>query len=185
MQQIPARPARVDGRRVYLRPPAANDLVELIDLNRRSVDHHRPWVAAPVTPEEAETYLARAGQPDTACFLVIHRETDAIMGVVNLSQIFYGNFQSAYMGYYIGAPYARQGYMRDAVAAALGCAFSALGLHRVEANIQPGNSASIGVVRALGFRREGYSPRYLKIEGEWRDHERWAILAEDYLERGP
>jgi ribosomal-protein-alanine N-acetyltransferase len=58
--------------------------------------------------------------------------------------------------------------------------FGDLGLHRVEANIQPGNTRSIGLVQRLGFEKEGFSRRYLKVGGEWRDHERWALLAEDF-----
>ena len=106
------------------------------------------------------------------------------MGAIELSQIVGGRFRSAYLGYHIGAPFARQGYMRDALAAALTLAFGRYRLHRVEANIQPRNLASIRLVRRLGFRREGYSRRYLKIGGRWRDHERWALLVEDWRERG-
>jgi [ribosomal protein S5]-alanine N-acetyltransferase len=99
---------------------------------------------------------------------------------VELSQIAGGNFRSAYLAYHTGAPFARQGYMREGLTAALDRGFRRLKLHRVEANIQPHNRASIRLVRSLGFRREGYSPRYLKIGGRWRDHERWALLAEDW-----
>ena len=87
--------------------------------------------------------------------------------------------RSAYLGYFALEPYAGQGYMGEGLRLVLRHAFGPLGLHRLEANIQPGNAASIGLVKAAGFRREGLSPRYLKIAGRWRDHERWAILAED------
>jgi ribosomal-protein-alanine N-acetyltransferase len=99
---------------------------------------------------------------------------------VNLSQIFMGGFKSAYLGYYVGAPFARLGYMTEAIQLVLKFAFDRMKLHRLEANIQPNNSASIALVRRAGFRKEGYSPRYLKIGGQWRDHERWAIIAEDW-----
>ena len=69
--------------------------------------------------------------------------------------------------------------MRDGLELALRLAFGSLGLHRLEANIQPGNASSVALVKGAGFRLEGYSRRYLKISGRWRDHERWAILAED------
>jgi ribosomal-protein-alanine N-acetyltransferase len=82
--------------------------------------------------------------------------------VINVSQIFYGNFRSAYLGYYAGAPFMGAGYMREGLLLVLRHAFDTLGLHRLEA----------------GFRREGFSPRYLKILDRWRDHERWAITAE-------
>jgi ribosomal-protein-alanine N-acetyltransferase len=71
--------------------------------------------------------------------------------------------------------------MTEAVRQALAYAFDEVGLHRLEANIQPGNARSIALVRRLGFRLEGFSPRYLKIDGEWRDHERWAMLADEFV----
>lgn len=99
---------------------------------------------------------------------------------MNLSQIVRGNFRSAYLGYYAGGPYAGRGYMTEAIGLLLRHAFGPLKLHRVEANIQPGNLASVALVRRAGFVKEGYSPRYLKICGRWRDHERWAITAEGW-----
>ena len=79
--------------------------------------------------------------------------------------------------------YANQGYMREGIELVLREAFLNLRLHRIEANIQPGNHASIALARGAGFSREGFSPRYLKIGGRWRDHERWAILADDWRAR--
>jgi ribosomal-protein-alanine N-acetyltransferase len=99
--------------------------------------------------------------------------------VINVNEIVRGAFRSAYLGYYAFLPHVGHGYMSEALALALRWAFGALRLHRVEANIQLGNSASRALVRRLGFRREGFSPRYLKVAGRWRDHERWALLAED------
>lgn len=108
------------------------------------------------------------------------RADDAILGAVEVSQIVLGAFRSAYLGYQLGAPYVRQGYMSEALALVLAYGFGPLGLHRLEANVRPENAASIALVRRLGFTREGYSRRYLKVGGRWRDHERWAILAEDW-----
>jgi len=105
---------------------------------------------------------------------------DAPVGVFNLSEIVRGSFHSAYLGYYGFAPHAGQGYMREGMALVLVATFRELKLHRVEANVQPANARSISLVRAAGFTREGYSRRYVKIAGRWRDHERWAILAEDW-----
>jgi ribosomal-protein-alanine N-acetyltransferase len=107
----------------------------------------------------------------------------AIVGFFNLSQIARGSLQSAYLGYAVGRPFAGQGYMRAGIALVLRHAFVTLRLHRLEANIQPDNKASIALASGAGFRREGFSPRYLKIGGRWRDHERWAILAEDWHKR--
>ena len=84
------------------------------------------------------------------------------------------------MGYHVGAQYADKGYMTEALRLMLRYAFKYLKLHRLEANIQPANVASLALVRRAGFVREGFSRRYLKICGRWRDHERWAIIAEDW-----
>jgi ribosomal-protein-alanine N-acetyltransferase len=73
--------------------------------------------------------------------------------------------------------------MSEGIQLVLRHSFGALGLHRLEANIQPGNEPSIALARGAGFRLEGFSPRYLKIDGKWRDHERWAILAEEWVAR--
>jgi [ribosomal protein S5]-alanine N-acetyltransferase len=83
----------------------------------------------------------------------------------------------------VGKPFAGQGYMREGLELELRRAFLSPRLHRIEANIQPENHASIALARGAGFQREGFSPRYLKISGRWRDHERWAILAEDWRAR--
>jgi ribosomal-protein-alanine N-acetyltransferase len=107
-----------------------------------------------------------------------------IVGAINLSQIFLGPFRSAYLGYYIGAAFAGQGYMTAGLQLMLEYSFRQLKLHRLEANVQPHNVASIALVKRAGFTREGYSRRYLKIGGRWRDHERWAILIEDWKPNG-
>ena len=96
-----------------------------------------------------------------------------------------GSLQSAYLGYYLFAPHERRGYMTGGLRLVLGRAFGELGLHRVEANIQPDNDRSLRLVERLSFRREGYSPRYLKVGGKWRDHERWALLAEEWRKTTP
>ena len=172
-----AEPAQA---RLTLRPPTAADGPALIALNRASRELHHPWIAPPTTEEGYAGYLERCARDDVAGLLVCRAKDGAVMGAITLSQIFYGPLQSAYMGYYIGAPFAGQGYMREALGLALDHAFGPLRLHRVEANIQPGNGASLALVRRLGFTREGFSRRYLFIDGDWRDHERFAMLAEDW-----
>jgi [ribosomal protein S5]-alanine N-acetyltransferase len=82
------------------------------------------------------------------------------------------------------AAYAGQGYMTEAMRLLLREAFSGLDLHRIEANIQPGNKPSIALAKRCGFELEGFSPRYLKVGGRWRDHERWAIRAETWRANG-
>ncbi len=160
--------------------PQARDEREVLALNRASRAFHRGWASPPTTPAQFARLLARGRQDDFVAFLIRRRPDDAIVGAIEVSQIVLGLFRSAYLGYQIGAPYARQGYMEAALGLVLTHGFGPLRLHRLEANIQPENAASLALVRRLGFTREGFSRRYLKIGGRWRDHERWAILREDW-----
>lgn len=169
----------VVGRAVLLRPPAARDRTAFLAAVRASRRLHRPWVAPPADPAAFAAYLRRLRRPTHRGFLVCRKEDGALAGVVNVSEIVRGAFRSAYLGYYAFAPLEGRGYMTEGLGLALRHAFRRLGLHRLEANVQPGNAASLALVRRLGFRREGFSPRYLKVGGRWRDHERWAVLAED------
>lgn len=171
-----------DGR-VFLRPPERADRDEFVSLMRASRAFHRPWATAPTDDESFAAYLNDSRRQDFEAMLVCRREDLAILGFFNLSQITRGSLQSAYLGYAVAEPFAGQGYMREGLELVLRNAFLNLHLHRVEANIQPGNRASIALARGAGFRREGFSPRYLKIGGRWRDHERWAVLAEDWRSR--
>jgi ribosomal-protein-alanine N-acetyltransferase len=173
----PERAARGAGSRVYLRVPGPRDAAALAELARASRRLHRPWIHAPETTPAVTRWLRAAG-PRRVRLLVCRREDGAIIGVVNLNEIVRGAFHSAYLGYYGFAPHARQGYMTEGLGLVLRHAFRQMGLHRLEANIQPRNRASRALVRRLGFRREGFSPRYLKVLGRWRDHERWAIVRE-------
>jgi ribosomal-protein-alanine N-acetyltransferase len=132
----------------------------------------------PETSEAYASYLERARR-DTAAFYLAHRrEDDAIVGFLNISEIVRGRLQSAFLGYGAVAEFAGRGYLTEALRLTLAQAFGPLRLHRLEANIQPGNTASIALVERCGFEREGFSPRYLKIGGRWRDHERWAVTRE-------
>lgn len=169
--------------RVYVRAPLQSDQVEFVSLMRTSRSFHRPWATAPTDPDRFAAYLADAARPDFEALLVCRVHDDAILGFFNLSHITRGLHQSAYLGYAVGKPFAGQGYMREGIELVLRHAFLALRLHRLEANIQPGNRASIALARGAGFQREGFSPRYLKIGGRWRDHERWAILADEWRAR--
>jgi [ribosomal protein S5]-alanine N-acetyltransferase len=168
---------------VYLRAPGRRDQHEFIFLMRASRSFHRPWATAPTDEERFAAYLADSRRPDFEAMLVCREQDDAIVGFFNLSQIARGYFQSAYLGYAVAKRFAGQGYMRAGIELVLRHAFINLRLHRIEANIQPDNRASIALASGAGFRREGFSPRYLKIGGRWRDHERWAILAEEWRAR--
>lgn len=166
--------------KVFLRAPFARDAAEFVALNRASRRLHRGLVSPPVEPEQFAAFLKRCRRDDSACFFVCRVEDKRIVGAMNLSQVVRGNFQSAYLGYYAGEPYAGRGYMTEALRLLLSHAFGRMKLHRIEANIQPDNAASLALVERAGFVKEGYSRRYLKICGRWRDHERWAIIAEDW-----
>ena len=169
--------------RVYLRAPARADADEFISLMKASRSFHSPWATAPTDEERFAAYLADARRADFEALLLCRAQDGTILGFFNLSQIVRRGFQSAYLGYAVGKPYAGQGYMRDGIELVLRHAFANLRLHRVEANIQPNNTSSLALASGAGFRREGFSPRYLKIGGRWRDHERWAILADEWRAR--
>ncbi len=143
---------------------------------------HFPWVSPPLTEDECKTYLRRCQTENFEGLLICLIGSQRIVGVANLSQIFYGAFQNAYLGYYAALEFAGQGLMTEGLRLVIYHAFWELGLHRLEANVQPNNSTSIALVKRLGFTKEGFSRRYLKINGEWRDHERWALTVEDWIE---
>jgi len=129
--------------------------------------------------------LTRAELETDEPFLIKRTADRSIVGYVGLGQIYRGPFLSSIIGYWIGEPHVGRGYGTAGVAACVARAFTpepqgGLGLHRVEANIVPSNVASLALVKRVGFRKEGYSPRYLQIDGTWRDHERWAITTEDW-----
>jgi len=168
------------GTRVFLRPPRLHDGDELLAVTRASRRVHRPWVQPPRSPQEYRRYLRRVRGDGARGFLVCRRDDGAIVGVINLNEIVRKALQSAYLGYYVGASFAGRGYMTDGLRLVLRHAFTKLKLHRLEANIQPQNRASIALAHRCGLRREGFSPRYLKVSGRWRDHQRWAITVEDW-----
>jgi ribosomal-protein-alanine N-acetyltransferase len=170
----------VTADRVFIRAGIPADEAAFLAAVRLSRKLHHPWVQAPSTPEAFRDYLSNHQEPRGAAFLVVLAESGGLVGVVNLSEIVHGCFRSAYLGYYAFEPYAGRGLMKEGLAQVVAHAFKEMKLHRLEANIQPGNGPSRALVKKLGFRREGFSPRYLKINGRWRDHERWAILSEDW-----
>jgi ribosomal-protein-alanine N-acetyltransferase len=163
---------------VVLSRPSEADAAEFIAAARTSAAHLDPWIAAPDTPEWFAAYLARAAREDQASYLIRHRDCGELIGFANINNIVRGALQSGHLGYAAFASHAGRGLMTAGLTAVISDVFTSLGLHRLEANIQPGNLRSLAIVRRLGFNREGYSPRYLLVDGEWRDHERWAVLAE-------
>jgi [ribosomal protein S5]-alanine N-acetyltransferase len=154
---------------LYLRKSTQEDYEEVKVLYEQSIAIHSPWTNA---PKNYELYLAQEH-----CYFLCLKETDKIIGVFNISGIVRGYFQSGYLGYNIFSPYQGQGYMSQGMKLLLQEAFGNLNLHRLEANIQPENVASIRLVAKSGFVKEGFSKNYLRVGGvEWKDHERWAIV---------
>jgi [ribosomal protein S5]-alanine N-acetyltransferase len=169
---------------IIIRPVRAADGPALVAANLASIAVHEPWVYPCRDEASFMAYCASCDGRSKVGFVAREGAGGPIVGVVNLSEIVRGALQSAYLGYYSMAVFQGRGFMREALALVVTTAFSEMGLHRLEANIQPANARSRALARRLAFRQEGFSPRYLKIGGEWRDHERWALLAEDWAVAG-
>jgi len=187
-QNRPPAVIRRAGFRVYLRPPHTSDASEFLTGVEASRELHRAWVQPPSTRAGYRAFLRRYGQftakdahaATHVGMLVCRHDDEAIVGVIIISEVVRGVFKSAYLGYYAFSPHHGAGYMSEGIDLALSVAFQKLKLHRVEANVQPTNRQSLRLVRRAGFAREGYSRRYVRIGGRWRDHVRMALLVEDW-----
>jgi len=162
-----------------LEAPSSKRRDEFLAAVARSRKLHRRWARPPQTVTEFEDHLKRL---QTGAHLVnwVCTEDGELAGVININEIVRGVFCSGYLGYYAFVPHNGRGYMSRGLRAVMREAFRHQRLHRLEANIQPENEASRQLVQRCGFRLEGFSPRYLKIAGRWRDHERWAITVEEW-----
>ncbi len=165
---------------IILREPQQAGQQMFIAAMQASQSLHHPWVNPPKTAEAFDAYFLRYQQDNQKSYWVIEETSSALVGVFNLNEIVRGVFQNAFMGYYAVSPHQGKGYMSAGLKLVLQKAFGELELHRLEANIQPENKVSIELVRRNGFRLEGFSPRYLKINDIWCDHERWALTVEDF-----
>jgi ribosomal-protein-alanine N-acetyltransferase len=163
---------------VALERPAARHRVAFVAAARRSRRLHAGLVSPPRDAEAYRAYLRDCRRANRERYLIV--EDGELVGAASLNEIVRGAFQSAYLGYYAFVPQAGRGLMRQGLALVLDRAFGEHRLHRVEANIQPGNQASLALARRLGFETEGYSPGYLKVSGRWRDHERLALRAPEW-----
>jgi ribosomal-protein-alanine N-acetyltransferase len=174
----PDLPPALNGDTVTLRVPDASDYSAWADLRMRSRAFLTPW--EPTWPPDDLTRNAfrarikrytREIAADHAYPFFIFRSADlTLLGGITLSNLRRGVAQSASLGYWIGAPYARQGYMTMSVKTLVRFAFSSLHLHRIEAACLPSNAASIALLRACAFEPEGRAKSYLKISGVWQDH---------------
>ena len=175
------------GAGVMLRVPQPGDHAEWAALRETSRSFLTPW--EPIWPEDDLTRgafrrrlkrYAEDQRNDLAySFLIFRNKDNALVGGLTLANIRRGVAQAGSIGYWIGAPYARSGYMTAAVRALIPFCFRTLRLHRLEAACIPGNSASIGLLEKTGFKREGYARGYLSINGAWQDHLLYARLNDD------
>jgi len=181
-----AEPFRLTGERVFLRSPERGDYEEWASLRSRSRDFLVPW--EPSWPPDALsrasfrarlTRYAEDWRTDQAYNLFIFADDGTLVGGVGLSNLRRGVSETASLGYWIGQPFARQGYMTAALPLVLEFAFNRLHLHRVEAACLPSNIPSRSLLVRAGFREEGYARQYLCIAGKWQDHLLFAILRED------
>ncbi|PSK87359.1 ribosomal-protein-alanine N-acetyltransferase [Murinocardiopsis flavida] len=165
-----------EGPRVAVRRVTRRDEDGFTAAIRASAALHHPWVSMPATPVAFHNYVARFDGSSDVGLVVCERRTDRLAGFVNINNIVGGALQSGALGYAAFAGAEGRGYISEGVGLVVGFAFAMLGLHRLEANIQPDNAPSRRLVQRNGFRLEGYSPEFLFVNGAWRDHERWATL---------
>ncbi len=171
---------KLRGEKVFLRQPKPEDFAEFARLSKISRKFHKNLVPLPADRKSFDEYLEQNKTEVNINFLICRIEDGSITGTINLSQIFRKAFQNAYLGYLLFDGLTGEGLMTDAVEIVLKYAFQTLKLHRIEANVQPHNDASVAVLQRTNFAKEGFSRKYLKIGGRWRDHERWAIIVEDW-----
>lgn len=165
---------------INIRELSYEDENNFLKMTIQSQVLHHFWVKPPLNHEEFIEFYNRFAQSSTHKSYIAYTQNNDLVGVFNISEIVRGCFQSAYLGFYASSLFAGKGLMREGLQQLLRQAFVELQLHRIEANIQPENKRSIYLVKSNGFRQEGFSPRYLKINNQWCDHERWAITVEEW-----
>lgn len=177
----------VHGEDVHLRFPHGQDYAAWAELRAQSRDFLTPWEPTWASNELTKMafrrrlkHYARDLREDLGyAFFVFRNADEALLGGITLSNVRRGVTQACTLGYWIGAPYARQGYMTAGVKTVIPFVYDSLRLHRIEAACLPHNVASRRLLERLGFRREGLARRYLKIDGEWQDHLLYALLEDD------
>jgi ribosomal-protein-alanine N-acetyltransferase len=182
-------PVVLEAPKCRLRPPVPRDWREWAELRSSSRAFLTPWEPSwPVDALSRSAYGRRLRrqtedwrQDMGYSFFIYCRETDALVGGIGISNVRRGVAQTAMLGYWVGARYARQGYVAAATRRLLDFSFRELGLHRIEAACLPTNVASRGLLEKVGFVNEGYARGYLRIDGTWCDHVLYAILNEDWL----
>lgn len=180
------QPPYLQGDGIFLRAAQMQDFQQWADLRARSRAFLTAW--EPVWPEDDLTSAAFRRRvrrtlldmenEEAFAFLIFRQSDQKLLGGLTLGHVRRGVAQSATLGYWMGAPYAGQRCMSRAVRSALHFAFGQLKLHRVEAACLPHNAASIHLLEATGFEREGLAKSYLRIAGQWQDHLLFGRLAE-------
>ncbi|MEO7837490.1 MAG: GNAT family protein [Acidimicrobiales bacterium] len=190
---IRALPPELYGRRISLRGLTVHDFEQWLEVRRRCKPwltcwEPRPAVGHPDIVEDRRAFAARCSARDRERHLGSGFGFgifvgDCFAGEINLNGIQRGAFQNAYVGYWIDEALAGNGYTPEAAVVTFRFAFEDLDLHRLQVAVIPRNTASRRVASKLGLRDEGTALRYLEIDGRWEDHVRYAITAEEWLER--
>jgi len=177
----------LDGDRIFLREPQMSNFADWAELRQQSRMFLEPWEPRWAKDELTRKsfrrrlrYYYKDARADMGYAFFLFRTSDnALLGGLTLSNIRRGVAQACSLGYWIGQPYARQGYMTNGVLAVLPFVFNALHLHRLEAACLPENEASANLLVKVGFQYEGHARQYLKINGIWQDHSLYALLNDD------
>jgi len=162
--------------KIYLTKLRSSDEKEYLRAVHSSLKSIEPWIQIPTTKKSFTKFLKEVSTNSDKAYLVRRLSDDALVGVIEIRDIFMGIFKCGYLIYYAFDGFKGQGFMKEALKLIIAKAFKKMKLHRLEANIQPNNESSKGLAKNAGLLYEGYSPKFLKINGEWRDHERWAIV---------
>jgi [ribosomal protein S5]-alanine N-acetyltransferase len=172
------------GQRIVLRSPRVDDFAQWRDLRQTSRNFLEPWEPAWRDDElllssfrkRVAHYSNLAHEDQAYPFFIFDLSGENLLGAMTISNLRRGVAQMATLGYWIGAPYANQGYMTDAMHTVIGFAHGELELHRLEAACLPSNTPSVQLLQRVGFTREGFAKSYLKINNQWEDHILWGLL---------
>lgn len=173
----PSHERLLAGKRTIITCANSDYGAEVAALQKRNAEFHKPWIYHTAKIDE---YFRKIEIGKTLGLLLWATAEQRLIGVINLNEPVFGALKSASLGFYIDARFAGQGYMTEGLSLALDYAFADHMFHRLEANVQPTNIASVSLVKGMGFRLEGFSPKYVYINGVWCDHQRWAILSDEW-----
>ena len=163
--------------RTLVRPLTGDDACAFLALTEESSQFHRKWIKMPTDSDAFERYLSGFDDKNAFCFVVC--DADSIVGFVSLTGIEREPYHRGRLGYGVFEQYAKMGYMSFGLEYVIRLAFEDLKLHRIEADIQPGNDPSKWLIKKIGFTYEGISERFIRVNGKWIDHERWALTFDD------